>query len=430
MAIMPGADRSQRFSGNRHRAPITKIVLHTTEGSSWPGYGGGGSAPHFTVRPGPATKQNIRQHIDTAQSSKALENRSGGVQTNNAGVVQIEFIGSCDRAYARKHGLFFTENATDSDLAALAAVFAWIHKTHGVHLNAPGLSWPNSNAAYLSAPQRMSFAKWNAFKGVCGHTHVPENTHWDPGRFPIDRLLRLARAAAGGGGVPVGGGTGASSSLATGSPGKPWTTSPRVNGFTKAEITSIQNELVGAGYSIGSHGVDGKYGDGTGEAVKQLQRDLGVTADGVYGPGTEKALMAMKDDVAWIRRVVEENQRRIDAVEGKVKAAIDYHVPRVTFLSGLTDDDGNALHENLAQALRRVNKHTSWNNVKNDRAEAKIDALLDAVKQLPDIDIDVDAIREAAKEGAKAGAASASAEDVAELLTVGVRDDAGDSAQS
>jgi hypothetical protein len=131
-------------------------------------------------------------------------------------------------------------------------------------------------------------------------------------------VIRPNWAKAGGMSTPSTG-----SSLATGSPGKPWTTSPRVNGFTKAKITSIQNELVGAGYSVGSHGVDGKYGDGTGEAVKQLQRDLGVTADGVYGPGTEKELMALKDDIDWIRRVVEENQRRINAIEGKVKAAID-----------------------------------------------------------------------------------------------------------
>lgn len=249
MAIMPGASRVQKFSGNRHRADISKIVLHTTEGSSWPGYGGGGSAPHFTVKPGKATESNIRQHIDTAYAAKALVNRSGGVQTNNEGVMQIEFIGSCDKAYAKKHGLFFTEDATDEDLEALASVLAWIHKTHGVPLTATGLSWPTTNAAYASAPQRMSFSKWNGYKGVCGHTHVPENDHWDPGNFPITRLLELAR-----GGSVSGGGTSA----------------PKPGAKGKVEE-------------------DGRLGT---ETVKALQRALGVKADGRACESTWTALQA------------------------------------------------------------------------------------------------------------------------------------------
>ena len=254
MAIMPGASRVQKFSGNKHRATISKIVLHTTEGSSWPGYGGGGSAPHFTVH----RDGTIRQHIDTAYASKALVNRAGGVQTNNAGVIQIEFIGSCDRAYANKHGLFFTENATDKDLAGLAKVFAWISKTHGVPLTATGLKWPTSNAAYRTAPQRMSFAKWNNYKGVCGHTHVPENDHWDPGNFPITRLLALAR--------------GTSAPVASGGASKP-AAKPSKPAVSNGKLTE-----------------DGRLGTAT---VKALQKRLGVTQDGRAGEDTWKALQKL-----------------------------------------------------------------------------------------------------------------------------------------
>lgn len=329
MAIMPGASRVQKFSGNRHKRPVSKIVLHTTEGSSWPGYGGGGSAPHFTVH----RDGTIRQHIDTAYSAKALVNRSGGVETNNGGVIQIEFIGSCDRAWARKHGLFFTEGATDKDLAGLARVLAWISKTHGVPLTATGLRWPTSNAAYATAPQRMSYSAWNAYRGVCGHTHVPENDHWDPGAFPIARLLKLA-----GGSTPAAGG--GSSPLVTGSAGKAWTESPRVNGFSRAEIKEIQGVLLGFDLDLGRWGADGKYGDTTGEAVQTLQAELHITpTDGIYGPGTEKAVMTIREDidyikrvtvrnqekidegnaaVDWVRRVAEANQKRIDKVDGRV----------------------------------------------------------------------------------------------------------------
>ena len=90
-------------------------------------------------------------------------------------------------------------------------------------------------------------------------------------------------------------------SSSAGSAGKPWTTSPRVNAMSAAEVRAIQTDLVGAGYSVGSYGVDGSYGDGTGTAVQQLQTDLGLTADGVWGPTTQEALMTLKSDVAAIK---------------------------------------------------------------------------------------------------------------------------------
>lgn len=191
MAWMPGASRVQTFGGNTHRAKIDKIVIHTTEGGSWPGYAGGGNAPHFTVH----RNGTIRQHISTSQSSKALENDRGGVQTNNDGCVQIEYIGSCDRSWANKHGLFFVENATDDDLAPLAKVVAWIAEQYDVPLTDRGLRWTDTNAAYEGAPQRMSFAQWRAFSGVCGHQHVPENAHWDPGKLDVARVIQLAKGS-------------------------------------------------------------------------------------------------------------------------------------------------------------------------------------------------------------------------------------------
>ena len=38
----------------------------------------------------------------------------------------------------------------------------------------------------------MSNSEWMAFSGWCGHQHVPENDHWDPGRINISRLLMTA----------------------------------------------------------------------------------------------------------------------------------------------------------------------------------------------------------------------------------------------
>lgn len=330
MAIMPGASRVQKFSGNRHKAKVDKIVLHTTEGGSWPGYGGGGSAPHFTVH----RDGTIRQHIDTAYSSKALENDRGGVETNNDGCIQIEFIGSCDRSYARKHGLFFVEDATDRDFAGLAKVLAWIHETHGVVLSTRDLKWSDTNAAYESAPQRMSFAQWRKFTGVCGHTHVPENAHWDPGLMDVDRVVELARRLAVGGTVPSGGaaapaqkpaakpavtkdgqlvtdgrmGTASSKALQWFLNDRVKTRKLKIDGRLGPDTYRSLQEYLGhpvvdgllehqsykpeeLGNGIGPHGweYEGRGAKGS-KTVRRLQKWVGVGQDGVWYQGTTEAL--------------------------------------------------------------------------------------------------------------------------------------------
>ncbi|WP_193636279.1 peptidoglycan-binding protein [Brachybacterium subflavum] len=311
---MTGADQSQTWGGNPHKATVTKLVLHTTEGSGYTDYGNGGSAPHFTVKPGPADGDHIRQHIPTTEASKALENRSGGVETNNAGVVQVEIVGSCDRAYAEKNGLRCTEDYGDDDLASVAAVVAWVCEAHGIPLSAAGLAWPTTNAAYLDAPQRMSGEEWTEYAGICGHTHVPENVHWDPGAFPVARLLELA------GGAPT-----------TADPSTPTTDGGMPNGKDllmaliaapdfpllrtdghlcyfgpktgpKESVSGHQANTLNPG-DVGSNGstglkawqkrmnargysltVDGKYGDACAKAAKNLQKLAGITQDGLIGP--------------------------------------------------------------------------------------------------------------------------------------------------
>lgn len=54
------------------------------------------------------------------------------------------------------------------------------------------------------------------------------------------------------------------------------------------EVTSIQNVLKKKGYYSGA--VDGIFGSRTLAAVKQFQRDNGLTVDGIAGPKTLKAL--------------------------------------------------------------------------------------------------------------------------------------------
>lgn len=55
-------------------------------------------------------------------------------------------------------------------------------------------------------------------------------------------------------------------------------------------VEILQDELISKGYSCGSKGADGAFGDATLKAVKQFQKDHGLTADGVVGAKTWAAL--------------------------------------------------------------------------------------------------------------------------------------------
>ncbi len=144
-----------------------KIVHHTTEGSTYAGaksaFRAHKSDPHFTV-----TGDIIYQHIDTAQTARALRNTSGGVQTNRDSAVQIEVVGFAGQAKDVK------------TLKTVAKLCRWIETEHGI----PQI-WP-SGAPRASINGRdpgghnRNPAKWDTQSGHFGHSQVPENTHWDP----------------------------------------------------------------------------------------------------------------------------------------------------------------------------------------------------------------------------------------------------------
>jgi pyruvate/2-oxoglutarate dehydrogenase complex dihydrolipoamide acyltransferase (E2) component len=68
----------------------------------------------------------------------------------------------------------------------------------------------------------------------------------------------------------------------------PVPTSTLKPGDSGAEVTKLQRALAHTGHSPGT--IDGQYGPATTEAVKQFQREHGLSADGVAGPQTLAAL--------------------------------------------------------------------------------------------------------------------------------------------
>jgi len=176
---------------------VNVVVLHTTEGRSLPGYGGGGSAPNLTAVPDFGAKRlRWYQHFDIDRSSRALVNLSGGVETNTLNVCQVELVGTCDPAthakWAGAQHIYWPE-APEWALAELAVFLRWMHTEHGVPLAGPS-KWPAYPTSYANGGgQRMTGSQWNAFEGVCGHMHVPENQHGDPGALDFPKLIALAK---------------------------------------------------------------------------------------------------------------------------------------------------------------------------------------------------------------------------------------------
>ena len=311
-------------------------LLHSTETDTWPGYGSGSSAPHLTLRFDPKARTiAARQHFSTTRPSRALVNKDGGVQTNNAQVFQIELIGSCDLTFATKHGYLYLPDLLEEAWArdALAAVLAAVSASLGIPLTS-SVVWANYPGSYgEKAAQRLTGAQWEAYSGWLGHQHAPENDHGDPGDIPIAEIL----ASAGGDPTAViapssGGGGSSSSKLPSGkallmqliaADDYPLLRTPdhlcyygddskreAVSG--KMPNTLVPGEIFGSGKASGAHGlkkwqaqmvkrgysltVDGRYGPATENAAKNLQRLAGLAQDGAIGPDTWYA--------AWLLPVV------------------------------------------------------------------------------------------------------------------------------
>ncbi|MFD8199965.1 hypothetical protein [Streptomyces sp. NPDC059701] len=194
----PGASTAywygSRYPGSAMESNV--VVWHTTEGTSLPSYDGGSSAPNFTARPNFAAKRlEWFQHFDFDVSSRALVNRAGGVETNTLNVVQVEIVGTCDPATHKKWGStphLYTPELPDWAIRDLAAFARWANEQHGVPL-ASGVEFKAYPSSYGASSVRLSNAAWSNYRGHCGHQHVPENDHGDPGALPMAAILARAK---------------------------------------------------------------------------------------------------------------------------------------------------------------------------------------------------------------------------------------------
>lgn len=159
-------------------------VLHTTEGSKYEGaraaYLKKNVAPHFTISY-ENKKIEVWQHIPLDRAARALVHKLGRAETNRTRCIQIEIVWGAAR----------TQVMPNEYLDGIAKLMRWIEARTEIKPQAPafygeGAGWI---LAQEKAKQRFSDEVWLQFNGWCGHQHVPQNTHWDPGNINIQYLL-------------------------------------------------------------------------------------------------------------------------------------------------------------------------------------------------------------------------------------------------
>lgn len=176
----PAIDNHAQIDGGTFVGPVTIGCLHTTESSRFvpnkDNYFGHQNYPHLTVA-NQDGKFVSWQHISIRKAARALANRSGGVQTNREGVIQIEVVG--------KAASPFTQDPVIVE--GLRKLMRWIESQTKIPRKTGVTFWAGKYG--IDVPHRMTNAQWVAYEGWCAHQHVPENTHYDAGAIDINLLL-------------------------------------------------------------------------------------------------------------------------------------------------------------------------------------------------------------------------------------------------
>lgn len=203
-------------------------------------------------------KDEFEQLVNPADSNaRSLRNLADGVETNNrGGVYQLEIVG-----YAAE-----VPKYNDDWYRWLGNVVTSLSKEWGFPLRFP-YEFDGSSAYGTRGSVRLTNQEWLNVSGIIGHQHVPENTHWDPGK--IDKLEQYV----GGRVEPISSGF---KYLKLGAEGA-------AVGELQKLCNLINNTKIW---------VDNDFGGQTRDAVDLLQRNVGLTGrqvDGVYGPQTFEA---------------------------------------------------------------------------------------------------------------------------------------------
>lgn len=129
------------------------------------------------------------------------------------------------------------------------------------------------------------------------------------------------------------------------------------NGSVGDDVVELQKDLIYLGYSCGSWGADGDFGDSTEIAVKKFQKDYSLEVDGVVGQKTVSALN---------QAIVEKSK----PVENPQFVQIEGGNCYVRSLPNVTGEIlGVALHGEKLQYRGMIDEETKWLAVTMDHKE-------------------------------------------------------------
>lgn len=158
--------------GPLDRSFVGKIVWHTTEGDSdaTPTLDANGDWPHFEIQ----RDGSIIQYLPLDHMAAALRHLEP-TPTNAAHAIQIEVVGHASRP-----------RWPQSQKLAARRLARWIETNSGVTRRA-GVMFRSPTQA--TAGWRLTNEQWLRYSGHCGHQHVPQNDHVDPGAIDINFIL-------------------------------------------------------------------------------------------------------------------------------------------------------------------------------------------------------------------------------------------------
>lgn len=205
----------------------------------------------------------IRQHLPFVTAARSLRNEAGGVQTNREGDTcpQLAVVG-----YSKD-----SPEWSDQLIEAIARFVVWAEKNLGVPATFP-LAFGGSGSWGKKGAGRLTPSQWVEFQGWCGHQDVPENTHWDPGMIPVEKLVAAIATIKD---APV--------EVFKAWPKKLYRVTTPYSRKSKA-VEEIQFQLNRRGF--GPIGEDGIYGPVTRATVVAFQAARGLRQDGIVGRNT------------------------------------------------------------------------------------------------------------------------------------------------
>jgi hypothetical protein len=188
---LPGAEQvpSGHSGGGTYVDGPWRFVIHTVEGNPATVAGCKAAAatnpypPHLWYSP---SLDWLGQTVPLSRSAFALEHPDGTPETNKLHAIQLEVFG-----YAAG-----TPSWPDSSLDGIADVIRRVVDA-GYPINtARFAATTGPDGAGVNGKVRMLPDEWATYDGICCHSNVPNNVHWDAGRINLAYISEQASPAA------------------------------------------------------------------------------------------------------------------------------------------------------------------------------------------------------------------------------------------